>query len=264
MNTVALRPTKPIIDAADLIYESIGRYLECVRSLSEHARRQAPRYESNVEAWVLFRQVIRHIEATTELAKLDLVLLPSALVLARATFEATARILWILHPDEVFEREARYLAHLKKEEEFWDRVATTWAEFHQSGKVQLEQCESLRQFRIGVENLLPKHIQRCKAVPNLKNLLGEIGEKEKYLNYSRLSQFSHGTHAAGKLYRKNLGNSKKIGEFISPELWVEPLECAWWCLAKGGSKILQRLGQDPSKFLPDEFFDTVSQALNKI
>ena len=264
MNTVALQPTKPIIGAADLIYEGISRYLQCMASLPQHCRGVAPRYEANAEAWVLFRQIIRHVEAITELAKNDLVLLPPALALARVAFEITTRILWMLHPDEVFDREARFLAHLASEEEYWGRSAALLEEFGYDGKHWQEQRDRVRRFRTAVEELLPPGTNRVTAIPNFRAMLKEIGDELRYGHYIRLSQFSHGSHAAGGIYRKGLGGGKMVKEFVYPESWAEPLSCAWWCIAMGGCAILRRLGDDPARFLSKELFDKVEEALNKV
>ena len=73
-------------------------------------------FEAPVEAEVLLRLVIRHAEAVGALARSDLVLAPAAEALNRAAFESSLRILWMLHPDGDFVREARWLAHLEEEE----------------------------------------------------------------------------------------------------------------------------------------------------
>jgi hypothetical protein len=259
MSTVAVKPTKAIVEAANLIYEAIGRYIGTGIALRGHGK-----YESHIEARVLFVQVIRHVEAITELAKIDLVLLPAALVLSRASFETTARILWMLQPDDVFDREARFLAHLAGEEGHWLRAAALFSEFGRDVKPFESESETIRQFRTGVETLLPSKIRRIKKVPDVRGMLRDINDEKRYGNYMRLSQFSHGCHAAGRLYRKGLGNSKKTGEFIYPESWAEPLSCSWWCLAKGGSTILHKLGEDPEKFYDETFFTEVTEALNKV
>jgi hypothetical protein len=74
------------------------------------------KFESDVEALLLFNLVIRDIEAILTLARTDLVLLPSANVLARAVFEIALKAAWIVQPDDPFDREVRWLAHLAEEE----------------------------------------------------------------------------------------------------------------------------------------------------
>src|SRR5947208_171125 len=109
----AMPPTRPVSQAASLLQEGVGRFLRNRSTLPTLGE-----YESDVEALNLFYLVIRHIESVCTLAKRDLVTLPSAQVVSRAALETTIKILWLLKPDDVFEREARWLAHLISEEEY--------------------------------------------------------------------------------------------------------------------------------------------------
>ena len=251
--------TKAIFDAAEMVEDAVGRYLKAKANLSRIGK-----YESDVEATILFNIVLRHAEAICTLAKRDLVMLPSAYTIARSAFETTGRILWMLAPDEIFDREARYLAHLAGEESFYKRVAVLAKEFGKDEKPWQQAEAQIHGFRTEVEKLLPKTAQPVTALPNFRAMLKDVGLEERYGNYMRLSQFAHGAHAAGQLYRKNLGNGKVGGEFIYPESWAEPLNCAWWCLAKGGSTIIIKLGGDPEHFISDAFLQEVQEALNKI
>ena len=259
MSDKAMPPTKTIADAASLLEDGVGRFLA--------ARKTFPKlgeYESDLESLFIFYLVIRHVESICTLAKRDLVMLPSALAVARAAFEATTKILWMLHPDEVFDREARWLVYLAGEEDYLLRTASLLGDFGHDAGSWVEHAKSTREFRIGVEKLLPPTTKPLKALPNFRAMLKDIGQEQHYLKYMRLSQFSHGTHVAGELYRKNLGNGKVHREFIYPESWAEPLHCAWWCLATGGTTILKKFKGEPSAFMDKPYFDRIAEALSKV
>jgi hypothetical protein len=259
MTATSITPTKTIIQTTHLIDEAIGLYLKKNVGLRKHLR-----YESDAESKILFIQVIRHVEAIGELARRDLATLPSALVLTRAAFETTARILWMLHPNEVFDREARFLAHLGGEAEYFQRFAKFLEQFGHDGESWRSSFESIRNFRMGVQNKLPASIQRVETLPNLRDMLKDIGQEGLYATYMHLSQFSHGSPVAGGLYRRGRGLSMRLGEFIYPESWVDPLRSAWWCVAKGGQKILERVVGDSGGFPPPDFVKRVNDALKKI
>src|SRR4051794_22976285 len=107
-----LAPTPAIVAAADALYESVGRFFAARMA----GRAELTKYESHTEAYNLLSLAGRHIEALAELARRDMVLLPAANSLARAVLEAAVRAIWLLQPDDVFEREGRYLSHLQEEE----------------------------------------------------------------------------------------------------------------------------------------------------
>jgi len=97
------------------------------------------RWEADIEANNLFNLAIRHIESIVELARRDLVLLPSANVLARAVFETSVKAAWMVQPDDPFQRELRWLAHLQEEVRMHDRLVSRGVRF---GSVDLHPIKS--------------------------------------------------------------------------------------------------------------------------
>lgn len=189
-------------------------------------------YESDVEAKVLFVVMLRHVESLLHCARTDLVLLPAAFTLARSALEQGAKILWLLHPRGIFEREARFLAHLSDEERMWERCNR-----YTASEVFLERSSAIREFREAVEKQLPNGTPRLARVPGVEAMLVEVGERKKYTAYILLSQYSHGSHAAGSVLRRGLGVSKEFGERASAADWVVPLEIAWWSLFSAAQAI---------------------------
>jgi hypothetical protein len=68
-------------------------------------------------------------------------------------------------------------------------------------------------------------------------MLAEIGDSPRYVAYILLSQFSHGSHFAGSIYRRGLGTEKKFATRISASDWVPALEICWWSLFHATAKI---------------------------
>jgi hypothetical protein len=106
MSSTILPPTKAIIEAGERLNEAIERLLRTVPGPP------IGRYEADVEAGNLLKLVIRHVEGVIALSLNDLVLLPSAMVIARACYEAAIKAMWMATPDDPFDREVRWLAHL--------------------------------------------------------------------------------------------------------------------------------------------------------
>src|ERR1035437_2191846 len=111
MSNIVIPPTPEILYIADSVERAIGQFLGVSKTIPPLGK-----FESDVEALLLFNLVIRDTEAILTLARTDLVLLPSANVLARAVFEIALKAAWIVQPDDPFDREVRWLAHLAEEE----------------------------------------------------------------------------------------------------------------------------------------------------
>jgi len=82
MNGTVMSPTLAIQSAAALLDEAIERLIKALASCDDIGR-----YEADVESSNLLKLVVRHIESVIALASRDLVLLPSAMVVARAAYE---------------------------------------------------------------------------------------------------------------------------------------------------------------------------------
>src|SRR5436190_16883559 len=78
----------------DLLDEGVSQVRGAIRGLPQTEYR----YEADTEAGLLLLLIIRNVEAVTTLARRDLVLLPAAIVVARAAFEASTLACWLLFP----------------------------------------------------------------------------------------------------------------------------------------------------------------------
>lgn len=259
MDQIVLQPTKEICDASKLLNEVINRFLNARSTLPELGR-----YESEIESINLMNLIIRNVEGVSLLAQNDLVLFPAAMTLARTAFETAIRLLWIIAPDEPFQREVRWLAHLKGEENFYERFAKRISELGVSNFEILKTRQQISNFREGVENLLPENYPPLNQIPDLAAMMKSLKKDEKYLAYIVLSQFAHGCHNATGLFRKNLGNKKEFGEFIKPDDWRFPLSICWFSLHSAGCQILNKLGGNSEKFLNEDFAIKVQKVIDAI
>jgi hypothetical protein len=66
--------------------------------------------------------LIRHLESVCELAGHDLVLLPSAIVLSRAAFEASVRARWMLRRLTRMSERLRWVLHLRSATEHCSKL----------------------------------------------------------------------------------------------------------------------------------------------
>jgi hypothetical protein len=195
-------------------------------------------YEASFEAVNLFILTIRHVEGVIALARADLVLLPAAGLTARGAFESSVRAAWMVNAADPFERETRWLAHLKTEEEHLSReirllgaleIASQERLATEASKWQAvtfqEHLNSIKDFRQGVASELEaRGYDANVAVPHFRECLRSLGEERTYGLYMHLSQIAHATHAGTRLYRRGLGTKRISGEFVDAEDWNLPLD----------------------------------------
>ena len=78
-----------------------------------------------------------------------------------------------------------------------------------------------------------------------------IGIGSVYEHYRRLSQPVHGTMHATQLYRRNLGNEMRFGEFGGLADWILPMRLSWVGIRNLRRTVMLRCGQTPVE-VPDE------------
>ena len=207
-------PTKEVLSAAQALDSAIGLFLNALGRATDIGK-----FESDVEARLLYALIIRGAEGTLELARKDLVLLPAAVSVARATFETAIRALWMLDPDDPYEREVRWLAHLRADEVHFIKVAAELQKLGLDSGDLLEASKRYAEFESAVAARLPVGKVPLTYVPNLLGMLKSLERESQYVLYRHLSQYVHGTHLACSLYRRNLGKDKQLGEFVTAADW---------------------------------------------
>ena len=172
--------------------------------------------------------LLRNVEATVELARRDLALLPGGYLTSRAAWEAAVKVQWLLAPDDTFDREGRWVAMIG------EGIADAhhnreWLEQLGKDASSARNREiALRGLRDGVSVLLhDRGVATVERLPNLEQICRAVGVGDKYGVYRHASQYTHSTWVATELYQHNLGIDRLIGEFIDVHYWQTPLGLCW-------------------------------------
>jgi hypothetical protein len=214
-------PTDEILRMVALVDNGISRFLDHAKNV------QISMYESIAESRVLLNICIRHFDAINELAKKDLVYLPSVLVLARTLFETAVNVLWILYPDDIFECESRYLTRLIGYEAWIKQQIDFYNLQKWNSGTYSELFEMTFQFRTALQKLLAEKGYQEQKYPNVREVLKSLNEERKYLYYKLLSTYTHSGYKATEIFRKNLGAMKQFGEFVDIEAWKFIYGVSW-------------------------------------
>lgn len=223
------------------------------------------RYESEVEFHALMKLMLRHFEALTVLAREDLVLAPSANLIARTVFETSVRARWMFVPLDPYEREVRWIlflrsgtAHAKKladSEHLPKSLATAYEERKRSyAGFDTALCELLTKMDYPIP----------KQAPNVWEMLKELKEPYLYNFYVLLSAYAHSNFEAASLFKRGLGGAKKIGEFTSVDDWVLPFEVAWKSYFLAARDFLAQIEADVARFEQAADIQGFEHALKKM
>jgi hypothetical protein len=242
-----------------LIDASIGRFLDARETLPRLGR-----FESEVEALNLLYLVVRNVEGVLVLAREDLVLLPAANASARAAFEIGAKSAWMVDVADPFEREARWLVHVQEEERVHQRLASHARKRGVSVDEITAVHTQIRTFREAVSARMPPHVAILQRNPSMADMLESLGSVDLYGSYISLSQYLHGGHSATRLFRRDLGADKEIGEFIAASDWHLPLWVVWISLSAFGRTVLTRLGGDCASFVTPAEEEAIRIAIQRV
>lgn len=258
---IVIPVTTEIMDIVKLIEEAEHRLALILQRIGPE---KVGKYESEKEAFYLLILIIRNMDGFLLLAKEDLCLIAPAEALARPAFEIAIKILWILAPDDPFEREARWVAHLRGEEETRKKVNQLLIS---EGKAQRKDniLENVQNFREDITNLLlQKGYKPPEQIPNVREMMKSIGEEKKYKIYVSLCQSTHGSHIATWNYRRNLGVNEITGEFIDYKDWFLGFKTIWYSLSSAGKRFLEIVGEDAKDWLTPEYEENIRVTINKI
>lgn len=215
MANVVREPSRELKRLASRIESGCGYYLKArAASTAQNTQWEALRY-----AWTLSNLALRHTEATVVLARTDSVLQPAAWCTARAAAEATMWFFWLVEPEDVWEREARWLALLNTGISLGERPAMKESQYF-AGR-----AAKIKEFRDAVEARLPAGVT-VPGLPKISNLFTDRGDRFVRF-YAIASQYTHATEFATVQWRKDLGTSATYGEFPEDALWGPPLSGAW-------------------------------------
>lgn len=231
-----IKPPTPAILA---LCDAIDRVIEAYLDACGQGKIKLGRFEAELEAYVLHKLIIRHAEAFVLMARHDLVLLPSANVVARAAFEAHLKIMWLLKPVDPYEQETRWVMHLRSAVEHWSKLAKAEHIDEDFRAKLIDQKNVVEAFATDIGKLLDKegYTVPTKAV-SLWDILKDLDQKYLYPAYIHFSAYSHTNYEAASLYRKNLGCGKELGEFIGPRDWAFAIEAVWKSLFVASRRVL--------------------------
>jgi hypothetical protein len=194
--------------------------------------------------------LIRNVEAVFALAYYEKGYVTAAWVNARAAFELSVRIVWLLFPDDRYQSECRWLALLAEAEKYHYLVASeTAVSSPDTASEHRLHADAIRAFRLDVTNRLPAGYTPDLKVPKMKFMMEDLGVEKLYQYYRQGSQYVHGTSHATTAYRKNLGTMVEWGEFTSLSDWVLPIRLSWLSFKESMRFVIDR--HDPSGSHPD-------------
>lgn len=241
------------MSALDSVIEKLARQ---VLASEPTFRPGMGRWEADVEAYNLLLLAARHGLSVAMLLAQQKELYTSATVLSRACMEAGAKAIWLVQPDDPYERECRWLAHLAGEINTRKRLGDVMPS-------ELKVAEQIAEFRDGVAAALPDGYIVPKGVPKVKNLLEIIDLPEKYLLYINSSQYSHGTHYAGGAFRTGLGTQKLLTNVVRDVDCFLPLATCWHFVALPALRLCDIYGVDTEIVVPQSLQQDYVSALNR-
>jgi hypothetical protein len=234
--TTLLEPTRELRRLATRIDFALRQYLSVRGNSALKSEFEAPRH-----GWTLSNLALRHAEATLALAKTDMVLAPTAWVTARAALESAAKCLWLLQPDDVWQREARFVAFLtegirikREETEGLPHIVA--------------QSASIEEFRDGVSAKLIEKGIPVQKMDTMKNILlaEDVGLAQFYV---LASQYTHALELGTRSYRKDLGTKAVYGEFVEAKDWIQPVWMAYSSFRVTALRLIDLKGDDPGEIL---------------
>jgi hypothetical protein len=218
---VIFSPTNEVINCCELADQGIQQFLVSIKN--DHFGR----YEYEVECLINITHAVRIYESIIELARKDLVHIQSALILTRTLFEGLIKVSWILHTNDVFESECRYVAQLDTECKFINNWVKEFEKSGYSSEKYNQSLKSISSFKNDLSELLISKGYKIPKLPDFREMLKSLNEERKYINYMLLSQYTHLTHYSGRIYRSHLGTEKKLEEKVSFEDWKFIFSICW-------------------------------------
>ena len=248
------------------IQKTISLIEELLNRLTKESSKieNSEEYQSDVAITNFLKLLIRNVESILCLCRHDSLLLPSALIISRSTLEAAVNVLWIIAPEDPFERETRLIALLDKELEEQNKYIQNLNQLNvDSFEVQKIENDrkQVQEYRNAIQKKIPANYQEIKK-PNFYDLLVSLKRANLYPIYRLLCNSTHGSHAATWLYKRQLPNG--FGERVDPQDWHTPLLICWWVLAIVGSEFLRRFGGNLDEFLPLSLKEEIKNSLDEI
>lgn len=232
MPQILHEPPRELRRLATRIEAGLGIYIRARGHGALHSQWEAPRH-----GWALGNLAIRHTEATALMARTDVAMAPTAFVTARAAVESAARSIWLMEPEDVWEREARWVAFLREGGRLAERRQLAENE-RLSGRAR-----AIRDFASEVGQKLPAGTE-IPGIPSIDSLLARYGTTLDAF-YVHSSQYTHSAELATSAFRVNLGIAADFGDYTDVEDWIVPLRQAWQAATARALQLMKIVGDKP-------------------
>jgi hypothetical protein len=235
--TIVSRPRPELVAVANLLDDAVADFLKRRAGIAPDGEWEAP-----LEGLAISNLMIRNVEAAAVLARCDEVLAPAAWANARNVFDAATRILWLLHPADRFESEARWIALLMEYERFHRRMAVILEEDDAAtSRTNFERAEVLREFHTAVAAKLPAGYEVPVRIPSSDQALRDLGVGGMYRLYIEGSQYMHAGMHATSAYLDRSRSIRVPTQSVGVVDWILPLRTCWICLQNAGRFVIGRL-----------------------
>lgn len=206
---------------------------------------------SDIAAANYLRLMGTHIRGILYLANHDLFLQP-ALSVSRIVIEVFGRLMWLIEPNEIDDRQIRFIALLENEKGEHEL-------YYKNLKIEktkdfLSDKEVLDDHIKNIEKTLPSEYSKVNF-PSTKKLLKEIGEEHLYPLFRRLSLSVHGNH--GTIW----AGITDAEERINQTYWYTPLFICFYVTAVAGEKYLNRFGGNTNDVITREIKTEIEEIL---
>ena len=227
-----------------------------------------PEYEADLESMGLIWFIVRQIESMVTLARRDLACLPSAIPIARVSMESAGWAAWLLEPSEPFDREVRWLARVRKDEQYHREVAALQQRLGIVDDYHTKCALEIQHWRETIEAKLPRgYKEKIKGLPPFRNMLDSMGMERSYLQYKTLSQWTHGTQYAinAEKSQNYPGEAPYESQYRAVQIaWRLPLLTSSNSLIVAGQRFLETHRGNIDVFSPPDFYNDLFHKIDRI
>ncbi|ADI63577.1 hypothetical protein [Trichormus azollae] len=181
--------------------------------VSESQIYRSEQLQSDISIDNYLKLLIRHIEGILYLGSKDIFLLPPALSLARTVIETCANTLWLLNPEDPWEREIHLIALLKEEIKGYKEYIKNPNNYKEDISMSGKDSILIQEYINNIKGNIPPHYEEIQYL-NFRGLLSSLKLYKIYPTYCILSKFTQGTHSATCLYKRALDEDTVFREPI--------------------------------------------------
>jgi hypothetical protein len=205
------------------------------------------------EALAFMALAIANVAAIETLARENVHLVIGATAAGRSAYEGVITCAWMLAPDDVGERDRRWMGLFSEESAYWARMILEATE-REDSQVILDALnqEAVRVAAI-IDNVKPQFdalgLEPLKKFPTMDERLVQVGQRRNYVLYKTACQFVHPTTRALATVRDLHATHGTDSEFASYHYrttardWVAAILLGAEALAFGLETVNSRLRQ---------------------